>query len=61
MPEARPNLLFVFTDQQSALAMGGPRQPWVQTPALQSLAARGVSFSRAYCAAPSAARRAPAC
>jgi arylsulfatase A-like enzyme len=52
MPEARPNLLFVFTDQQSALAMGGPRQPWVQTPALQSLAARGVSFSRAYCAAP---------
>ncbi len=52
MPIRPPNLLFVFTDQQSALAMGGPQQPWVRTPALQALAHRGVSFTRSYCAAP---------
>lgn len=52
MPNRTPNLLFVFTDQQSALAMGGPQQPWVRTPALQALAQRGVSFTRSYCAAP---------
>lgn len=52
MTETRPNVVFVFTDQQSARAVGGPQQPWVQTPALQALADRGVSFTRSYCAAP---------
>jgi arylsulfatase A-like enzyme len=48
----RPNLVFVFTDQQSALAVGGPGRPWLRTPALNGLAARGVSFDRSYCASP---------
>lgn len=48
----RPNLVFVFTDQQSALAVGGPGRPWLRTPALNGLAARGLSFERAYCASP---------
>lgn len=48
----RPNLLFVFTDQQSALAVGGSHNPYLQTPAMNELAARGVSFERSYCAAP---------
>lgn len=47
-----PNLLFVFTDQQSALAVGRPDQPWLKTPSIGALAARGVSFARSYCAAP---------
>lgn len=47
----RPNLLFIFTDQQSALALGSTN-PWLNTPAMDSLAARGVRFDRNYCAAP---------
>lgn len=49
---SRRNLLFVFSDQQSALAMSGSGTPWVATPNLNRLAARGVRFDRTYCAAP---------
>lgn len=48
----RPNILFIFTDQQSAnmLSVAGNRT--VNTPAMDSIAARGVQFRRAYCANP---------
>jgi choline-sulfatase len=49
----RPNILLVLTDQQSADAMScrmGPSH--INTPAMDSLAARGVSFTRAYTANP---------
>jgi len=47
--DARPNVLIVMTDQQSADAMScrmGRR--FINTPAMDSLAAGGVSFTRAY-------------
>lgn len=50
---ARPNIVFIMTDQQSADAMSfrmGDR--YIKTPALDALAARGTYFSRAYAANP---------
>jgi len=48
MPQ-KPNVLLIMTDQQSADAMScrmGSR--FIKTPSMDSIAARGVSFSRAY-------------
>lgn len=52
-PTTRPNILIITTDQQSADAMScrmGGR--YLKTPAMDSLAASGTLFSRAYCANP---------
>lgn len=51
-PYMPPNVIFLNTDQQSRYAVSGSGNPWVNTPNLDALAASGVSFSRAYCAAP---------
>ncbi|TVR55183.1 MAG: hypothetical protein EA425_00815 [Puniceicoccaceae bacterium] len=54
MPDRRPNLLLITTDQQSHDAMGflrGPERP-LHTPAMDQLAAKGCVFTRAYCAHP---------
>jgi len=48
----RPNILYVFTDQQSADAMSCAGNPDLHTPAMDSLAASGVRFGRAYCTYP---------
>ena len=48
----RPNLLVIMTDQHNAGVMGCAGDPVVRTPNLDALAARGVRFSRAYCANP---------
>jgi len=50
----KPNLLFVFTDQQFAAAMGcaDGRAMGLRTPAMDSLASTGVRFERAYCTFP---------
>lgn len=49
----RPNILVIFTDQQSADALGSRvGGGWLHTPHLDALARRGVSFTRAYCANP---------
>ena len=48
----KPNILYVFTDQQSAAMMSCAGNPWLQTPAMDSLARRGVRFERAYCTNP---------
>ncbi|MBN1422764.1 MAG: sulfatase-like hydrolase/transferase [Planctomycetes bacterium] len=48
----RPNILFIMTDQQTAGAMSARGNRWVKTPAMDSIAARGVHFERSYCAAP---------
>ncbi len=50
---AQPNVLYIMTDQQSADALScrmGDR--YLKTPALDSLAARGTFFTRAYAANP---------
>ena len=53
--EKRPNILLIFTDQQSANAMSCTGNAEISTPAMDSLAADGTLFERAYCATPSCA------
>ncbi|KPK50542.1 MAG: hypothetical protein AMK72_01960, partial [Planctomycetes bacterium SM23_25] len=45
----RPNVLFLFSDQHHAKAMGCAGNPIVRTPNLDRLAAGGARFTRAYC------------
>lgn len=51
-PMPRPNILFVFTDQQAASAMSCAGNPHLHTPHMDALAAAGTRFTQAYCAAP---------
>ncbi|MDP6544987.1 MAG: sulfatase-like hydrolase/transferase [Phycisphaerae bacterium] len=48
----KPNILFIMTDQQSATMMSCTGNKWLKTPALDSLAASGVRFERAYACNP---------
>src|SRR5271170_4198575 len=51
MNNSRPNILFVTTDQQHPEAWGGGR--WkLKTPALDRLAAEGLTLSRSYSCSP---------
>jgi hypothetical protein len=53
MPDPRPNILLIMTDQQrldTIASMGGAFG--ARTPAMDSLVREGVSFDRAYCTAP---------
>ena len=55
MPAAenqRPNLLYIHSDQHNPAVTGCYRDPLVQTPNLDRLAAAGVTFDNAYCPAP---------
>ncbi|CAA9236798.1 MAG: Arylsulfatase [uncultured Chloroflexi bacterium] len=45
---SRPNILVVMTDQQKATSLGLYGNPDVRTPALESLAAGGLLYRRAY-------------
>ena len=49
---ARPNILFIFTDDQSYRTLSCYREegayPWAETPHIDALAAKGVRFSHAY-------------
>lgn len=51
-PPARPNLLLILTDQQTHNAWSGAGNPWLRTPAMDSLAARGTAFSQSICPYP---------
>jgi len=48
----KPNILYVFTDQQSAAAMSCAGNGDLATPAMDRLAAQGVRFDNAYCTFP---------
>jgi len=48
----RPNVLVLMTDQQSNNAMSAAGNPWLRTPAADSIAAAGLSFSESYCTYP---------
>ncbi|MBL9189837.1 MAG: sulfatase-like hydrolase/transferase [Opitutaceae bacterium] len=50
--ETRPNILLIISDQHSADVMSGAGYPYVKTPALDGIAARGVRFPNTYCAYP---------
>lgn len=47
-----PNIIYIFTDQQHAHLMSCAGDQYVKTPAMDSLAASGVRFERAYCGNP---------
>ena len=48
----KPNILFIITDQQYIDVMSAAGNPYLKTPAMDSLAARGVRFERSYCTYP---------
>lgn len=50
--DARPNILFITTDQQSANMMSCTGNHWLRTPAMDSLAAGGTRFECAYASNP---------
>lgn len=49
---SKPNILFIFTDQQTYHAMSGAGNPYLYTPAMDSLAAIGATFRHTYCSSP---------
>lgn len=48
----RPNILFIMTDQQHAGMMSCAGNQWLETPAMDRLAASGIRFERAYAGNP---------
>ena len=51
-PRTRPNIIYVFTDQQHARMMSCAGNPHLKTPAMDYLAANGIRFERAYAGNP---------
>jgi arylsulfatase A-like enzyme len=48
----RPNVLLILTDQQSNIAMAANGNKNLRTPAMDGLAADGISFTESYCTYP---------
>ena len=48
-PARKPNVLFLFTDDQRADTIGALGNPIIKTPAMDSLVRRGFTFRNAYC------------
>ena len=48
MEQKQPNIVFIMTDQMRGDCMGIAGHPDVKTPFLDTLAARGTLFDRAY-------------
>lgn len=48
----KPNIIYVFTDQQSANMMSCVGNRWLKTPAMDYVAANGIRFTRAYATNP---------
>jgi len=46
--DTRPNIIYIFTDQQHANMMSAAGNPWLETPAMDYLAENGIRFTRAY-------------
>ena len=49
---SKPNILLLITDQQTVGALSCAGNPYVKTPNLDRLAARGVRFEKSYCTFP---------
>ena len=47
-PFQRPNIIYIYTDQQSASMMSCAGNEWLKTPAMDYIAENGVRFTRAY-------------
>lgn len=50
--DPRPNILLLFTDQQTISALSCAGNRWVNTPHMDALAKAGVRFLNSYCASP---------
>ena len=48
----RPNILLLLADEHTAATVGSYGHPFVQTPAMDSLAREGILFEHAYCNSP---------
>lgn len=48
----KPNVLLIFTDQQSMNVMSAAGNPYLNTPNMDRLANRGVLFKKSYCTSP---------
>jgi choline-sulfatase len=46
--DRRPNIIYIFTDQQSASMMSCTGNKWLKTPAMDYIANNGIRFTRAY-------------
>lgn len=44
----RPNIIYIYTDQQHANMMSCAGNPWLSTPAMDYIAENGIRFTRAY-------------
>ncbi len=44
----KPNIIYVFTDQQSPNMMSYVGNIWLKTPAMDHVAANGICFTRVY-------------
>ena len=49
---SKPNIVFIFTDQQTYRAMSCAGNPHLSTPAMDRLANEGVRFEKVYCTSP---------
>ncbi len=52
MPDSRPNILWICTDQQRYDTISALGNEHIRTPNLDRLVAEGVTFTRAYCQSP---------
>ena len=52
MPEPRPNILWICTDQQRYDTIHALGNDHIRTPNIDGLAAAGVAFTHAYCQSP---------
>ncbi len=50
--DAKPNILYIMTDQQSWKMLSCTGNPWLRTPAMDAIAQSGYRFDRAYCVNP---------
>ncbi len=46
--QVKPNIIYIYTDQQSATMMSCAGNKWLKTPAMDYLAENGIRFTRAY-------------
>ena len=47
-PKKKPNIIYIYTDQQSASMMSCSGNKWLKTPAMDYIAENGIRFTRAY-------------
>ena len=47
-PPSRPNIIYIYTDQQSAGMMSCAGNKWLTTPGMDTIAKNGIRFTRAY-------------